>query len=291
MKTVTDNLKCIADDIQNLLEDLLLKHSSIYLWNTPGGSVVFVSASGNYSYNKLNEEGRQIQAKLLEEYRRFYSLLIVLLKKQPKNTLEKLSRLDKVLTNTIEQNNTWCKNTQEAFEEAVQALRSEFELLNRLFDSSEEESIYVPDTNALLYNPKIESWAFQGISKFTILLLPSVLSELDLLKINHRNENVRKKAETIIRKIKEFRRRGKLTEIVTVVKNKIMIQAMAIEPDMKTTLQWLDPDNNDDRILAGVIEIMRVRPRSLVTAVSRDINFQNKAEFAAVPYEEPPEPV
>ena len=149
----------------------------------------------------------------------------------------------------------------------------------------------MPDTNALLYNPKIESWAFQGISKFTILLLPSVLSELDLLKINHRNENVRKKAETIIRKIKEFRRRGKLTEIVTVVKNKIMIQAMAIEPDMKTTLQWLDPDNNDDRILAGVIEIMRVRPRSLVTAVSRDINFQNKAEFAAVPYEEPPEPV
>ena len=118
-----------------------------------------------------------------------------------------------------------------------------------------------------------------------------MLSELDLLKINHRNENVRKKAETIIRKIKEFRRRGKLTEIVTVVKNKIMIQAMAIEPDMKTTLQWLDPDNNDDRILAGVIEIMRVRPRSLVTAVSRDINFQNKAEFAAVPYEEPPEPV
>ena len=109
MKTVTDNLKCIADDIQNLLEDLLLKHSSIYLWNTPGGSVVFVSASGNYSYNKLNEEGRQIQAKLLEEYRRFYSLLIVLLKKQPKNTLEKLSRLDKVLTNTIEQNNSGAK--------------------------------------------------------------------------------------------------------------------------------------------------------------------------------------
>ncbi|MCK4543561.1 MAG: hypothetical protein KAU17_15125 [Spirochaetales bacterium] len=291
MQTVTENLKCIADDIQNLLEDLLLKHSSIYLWNTPGGAVVFVSTYGNYAYNELNEEGRQIQAKLLEEYRRFYSLLTVLLKEQPKDTLKKLSRSDTVLTRTIEQNKTWCKNTQEAFDKAAQALQAEFELLSRLFDPSEEESIYVPDTNALLYNLNIESWAFPSIPKFTIVLLPTVLSELDFLKVNHRNDDVRKKAETIIRKIKEYRRRGKLTETVTVVKDKIMLQAIAIEPDMETTLQWLDPENNDDRILAGVIEIMRVRPRSIVTAVSRDINFQNKAEFAAVPYEEPPEPV
>lgn len=125
---------------------------------------------------------------------------------------------------------------------------------------------------------------------FSIILLPTVLSELDSLKVNHRNENVRNKAETIIRKIKEYRRRGRLTESVTVGRDKIYIQVMAVEPDMNETLPWLDSDNNDDRILAGIIEVMRTRPRSLVTAVSRDINFQNKAEFAAVPYIEPPEP-
>jgi len=69
---------------------------------------------------------------------------------------------------------------------------------------------------------------------------------------------------------------------------KIKIQSMATEPDMNTSLPWLDPDNKDDRILAGVIEVMRTRPRSIVKAVSRDINFQNKAEFANIPFEEPP---
>jgi hypothetical protein len=247
---------------------------------------------GDYAYGELNAEGRQIQTRLLEKYRHFYSLLTALLKKQPKDTLKKLFESDKVLMQVIEQNTpTWCKTTQEAFDKAKQAIQIELELLSRLFDPSEDESIYIPDTNALLYNPDIESWEFPNVSKFTIILLPTILSELDSLKINHRNDAVRKNAETVIRKIKEYRRRGKLTEGIPVVKDKIMIQAIAIEPDMKATLKWLDSDNNDDRILAGVLEMMRLRPRSVVTVISRDINFQNKAEFAAIPYEEPPDPI
>jgi predicted ribonuclease YlaK len=163
--------------------------------------------------------------------------------------------------------------------------------LDRLYDSSGGEAIYVPDTNALLHNPNLESWAFSETSKFTVILLTTVLSELDLLKVSHRNEEIRKKAETFIRILKEYRRRGKLTTGVTIVKDKIKIQAIALEPNMKVSLPWLDPGNNDDRILAGVIEVMCDRPRSLVMAVSRDINFQNKAEFANIPFVEPPDPL
>ena len=163
--------------------------------------------------------------------------------------------------------------------------------MNRLYDSTNGETKYVPDTNALIYNPDLESWAFSETPKFTIVLLPTVLSELDKLKMNHRNEEVRKKVEKLIRKIKEYRRRGSLISGVTLVKDKIKIQAIAVEPDIESSLPWLDSDNNDDRLLAGVIEVLRARPHSPVLIVSRDINFQNKAEFANIPFLEPPEPV
>jgi len=65
---------------------------------------------------------------------------------------------------------------------------------------------------------------------------------------------------------------------------------IATEPSVETTLPWLDLENNDDRFLAAVIEVMRNRPRSPVIIISRDINLQNKAEFARVPFVEPPEP-
>ena len=46
----------------------------------------------------------------------------------------------------------------------------------------------------------------------------------------------------------------------------------------------------DDRLLATVVEVMRLHPHSPVTLVTRDINLQNKAEFACIPFVEPPEP-
>jgi predicted ribonuclease YlaK len=72
--------------------------------------------------------------------------------------------------------------------------------------------------------------------------------------------------------------------------NKRKTQALAVEPKFEETLPWLDPVNNDDRILASMIEVMRRYPRSLVALVTRDINLQNKAEFARVVFIEPPEP-
>jgi len=79
--------------------------------------------------------------------------------------------------------------------------------------------------------------------------------------------------------------------VFTLLRNKSKIQAIALEPDMDSSLPWLDSNNNDDRLLAGVIEVIRSRPRSPVLAVSRDTNFQNKAEFSNIPFIEPPEAV
>lgn len=287
MTTITENLEIKVGELKLLLKDLLLDHSSIYKWNRPRGGVVFITIA-NYAYNDLDEKGRQLQSKLLEEYRRFHSLLQVLLKEQPDDTKRELKQLDRSIINTIEQNYTSYKTTKEAYEKTSKYLQEEFQLINRLYDPEEDQYIYVPDTNGLLFNPDIENWRFSHINLFTIFLVPTVLSELDEIKISHNNENVRKKSEKLIRKIKEYRRRGSLIDGVKIVENKIYLQSLAIEPNMKETLPWLDYENNDDRMLASVIEIMRSKPRSHVILITRDINLQNKAEFASVPYDEPP---
>jgi hypothetical protein len=280
----------MAEGIQKLFADLLLHHSSMYMWNRPGDSIAVISAYGNSAYRELDAAGRQIQSQVLEEYRHFYAILRVLLKGQPKAALKLLSDSDMVVTRTIEQEHTWCKTTREAYEKAGEALQAQLHLLQHLYDASDRKAAYVPDTNALLYNPTLEAWTFEKTPRFTLILVPAVLAELDALKVNHRNETVRQKAEILIRQIKEYRRRGHLTRGVPVVKDTIDMVGIATEPSVEMALPWLDLANNDDRFLAAVIEVMRSRPRSPVIIVSRDINLQNKAEFARVPFVEPPEP-
>ena len=288
MQTVIDNLKGTADQIQKLFRILLLDHSDINY--NASDVVVLAPFVGNY-YRELDDSGRQIQSQLLEEYRRYRDILKTLVIDQPQDTLDEFNHADELLMWIIEQNNTQFKTSEEALEKATEALSTQLNLLKRLYDVSSGETTYIPDTNALLFNPDLEAWKFEETQKFVLLLLPTVLSELDSLKIMHRNEDVRKKSEKLIKKIKEYRRRGKLTTGVTVVRDVIRIQAAAIEPNLETSLPWLDSTNNDDRILAAVIEVMRNRPRSPVIVVSRDLNFQNKAELANIPFVEPPNPV
>lgn len=289
MNTVVDNLQQMANEIDALLQELLLKHSSIYLWNKPDDVILVISPSGNYAYRELGEEGKRLQTRLLDEYRRFHALLMTLLKGQAQTTLEELSNLHILLSRTIEQGHTWCRTPQEALDKVQDALKQQVALLGRLYNDSNGEACFVPDTNALLYNPNIESWAFDGVQSFTMVLVPTVLTELDAHKINHSNEAVRQKAETLIKRVKEYRRRGRLTEGVTIVSGKIVLLAVATEPKAESTLPWLNFENSDDRLLGALVEFMRFRPASPVILVSRDINLQNKAEYARIPFCEPPE--
>ena len=131
--------------------------------------------------------------------------------------------------------------------------------------------LLVPDTNALLYNTDIDKWNFAEASKFRIMLTPTVLSELDQLKVAGRTDEVRKKSEKLIRQIKEYRRRGPLANGVSVKKDAVELASIAIEPDTEAMLPWLSKENNDDRILASVISIMRSNPSAPVAIVTRDI--------------------
>jgi len=106
-------------------------------------------------------------------------------------------------------------------------------------DSSKGMPLLVPDTNALLYNTDIDKWNFAEASKFRIMLTPTVLSELDQLKVAGRTDEVRKKSEKLIRQIKEYRRRGPLANGASVKKDAVELASIAIEPDTEAMLPWL----------------------------------------------------
>jgi hypothetical protein len=296
MNTVLDNLKEEAQRIRLLLEELFT-HSKIRRIHHPrrGDDVIFAIVA-NDKWQPLSERGRQIQSKVLEEYRRFHSILQTLLREQPEDALERLKDSNEEILEVIQQDGwTYTPDARFDFDKAYAALTKQTELLNRLYGVSTDAVVFVPDTNALLYNSDLANWQFDDVPLFTVVLTPTILSELDSLKVNYRVDSVRDKSEKIIRMVKEYRRRGissgrRLSEGVPLVKGVSNIMAIATEPDMDKSLPWLNAQNNDDRLLAGVIEVMRLHPRSPVFLVSRDINLQNKAEFANVPYIEPPVP-
>ena len=88
-----------------------------------------------------------------------------------------------------------------------------------------------------------------------------------------------KKVKSVISRLKGYRKQGNILDGVTVEKT-ITLKMVATEPDFSNTLNWLDSNNNDDRIIANALELQINRPSDNVIFVSSDINFQNKAELA-----------
>lgn len=290
VETVTDGL---ARRAVTLKADLgaLLERSSLRTWNRHVAGF-FIPGGGDYFWNPLDGEGQELQSKLNGDYSHFCAILRVLLVEEPKRVGEELEASTRVVEKILEQKGDyWEGDTARILEQACTAIDAQVTLLARVHQPSPDgEVLFVPDTNALLYNPDLASWRFQNASRFLVVLTPTVLSELDSLKVNARVEDLRKKAETLIRTIKGLRDRGPLTQGVPLVNGVSRILALAVEPKAGASLPWLDFENKDDRYLASSIEVMRKWPRSAVTIVTRDVNLQNKAEFAEVPYVEPPEP-
>lgn len=284
MNTVIENLNKDVINLKSLFEDFFLNHSEIYYDPQRDSELVLIGRS-DYRWKELNNEGKQIQNKLLKEYKEFINLVLVLIKDVSKNMKNDFEKCSSEILSCIEQNQqVWVESTEEVLSKVSEYIDKQMEVVDSLYDPKEDSLIMVPDTNALLSNPDIENWKFEDVTKFNLLLVPAVSSELDRLKVFHNNVNIREKCKKIIRRLNEYRRRGTLTEGVPVIKNKIWVRAIAVEPDFNNTLSWLDIQNNDDRILASFIEIMRLHPNSKIILVTNDLNLQNKAEFARIPW-------
>ncbi len=294
MRTVSDNLRDTGHQIKMLGRDLLLKHSGLTRdWNVnnPDSDMLFVSTSGSFDWNPLEQEGRRLQSRIHQAFERFLAIIRALVRMQPPHVHEVVAENARSLYQIIDQQGlTWIETTDQALQKFDAAVDVLVDQVASLHDGSEGTHIYVTDTNALCYNPQLEDWVFGESPVFTIVLTPTILSELDHLKISHRNEEFRQRIEGLIRRIKGYRSRGRLADGVPLVSGRSTLKTVAVEPNMHDSLPWLDSGNNDDRFLAAFLELMRLHPRCPVLLVTRDINLQNKAEYAGFPFVEPPDP-
>lgn len=286
MKTLTDLL---AEDAAEIKHDIarLMEHSKLHQ-RRDCDTIVYIDPNGNGLWGELSLEVRPLQSKILEDYRRYHEMIRTLTRGMAKGSQREFAQAHALVVKHVEQQlATWSKSVADAQAETLRAIDEMQGLLDHLY-SPRGEVLIVPDTSALILGASLEQWSFDWCDAFTVVLTPTVLAELDELKIAHRNLDVRTKAECIIRQIKEYCRRGDLRAGVPVVKRRISARSIAVEPKMGESLPWLDPTNNDDRLLASTIEIIRQNVRSVVVLVTADVNLQNKAQHARIPTVEPP---
>lgn len=287
MKTLTDLL---AEDAARIKDDIasLMAMSDLHPEREYDGIVV-LRTDGDHWWDDLPLEGRRLQSKILGDYGLYRDLVRILIRGLASDGAREFEEaVDTVMKHIEQQRGTWCKTVREAQTKTLRAIDTIQGLLDRLY-SPEGEALVIPDTNALILGAPLDQWSFDWCDAFTVVLTPTVLAELDELKIAHRNSDVRTKAERLIRQIKEHGRRGDLRVGVPILSGRITARAIAVEPRMDESLPWLDAANNDDRILATTIEIIRRNLRSVVVLVTADINLQNKAQHARLPVCEAPE--
>ncbi len=287
MQTVAESLTVAGTDLLDEVAVLLGNDAPLEDINEPPSSVVFIGPS--FGFEDLPLEKKRLQSRLNEHRRRFFAFARALLCTQSTEVLKRIEERETTVREVIEQEHlVWHSTTGEALAAVKKAVHEILEAVGHLHDPVEGSVVLVPDTNALILSPAFQKWSFEALPEFELLLVPLVLSELDTLKINHRDSNVKQKAQAVIRQIKEYARRGSLSVGVTIVANRIRLRALASEPRVEETLFWLDPTVPDDRMLASTVEAMRMHPRSTVALVTGDINLQNKAAFAGIPFLEPP---
>jgi len=62
----------------------------------------------------------------------------------------------------------------------------------------------VPDTNSLIAMPDLTQYAsIAGQTKYTVIIVPAVLGELDKLKVIHREQEFRDKVNSLLNELKD----------------------------------------------------------------------------------------
>lgn len=249
----------------------------------------FILAVAPYHWGQTDEHQKCLQLELMKAYNSWFEHFCLLfhdvtpeIKRQIKNTNE-------YARSWIERNGSFSPSPtiQDSKIEFTRRIQTFYDLIHLLDGSNEDDLILIPDTNALIIAPDISKYSeFIGQTKYTIIIVPTVTRELDELKRNHRNIELKNKVDSVIKRLKGYRQQGNLLTGVTVNKT-ITIKMVPTEPKFNTTLQWLDPTNSDDRIIASVLELQRAYPSNKIVLVTNDLNLQNKAEMAKLPIVDP----
>ena len=268
----------------------LLDRSAIHTFRNDPSSPIFV-VGPSHSFAELDDDGKRLQMALLPEFRDWSELFRLLESGLPPGPRKESGDARDFVTSWLERSDTgWSvpatmPQAKVRFSENVRVLR---DVLALLAGTARAAVIAAPDTNALTDEPDVAKYRTAlGCEAFEVVLLPTILGELDALKVKARPEYLAK-VQAAIRRIKGWQNQGDLLAGVKVERT-VTVRAVAREPDFSATVSWFDRTNDDDRFLAGVLELQRSRPGACVVVVSSDLNLRNKAAALGLPYVAPPE--
>ncbi|WP_433498875.1 PIN domain-containing protein [Sphaerimonospora sp. CA-214678] len=177
-----------------------------------------------------------------------------------------------------------------SIEQARQQLEETFDVLTRLLTLLPPDDFRVRltvDTNTLLDDPNLAVHTAILGGRYMVHLLPVVLREIDDLKRNGRNQDVRDSAKRADRRLKGLRANG---DVLTGVRVAGDVHAVFehVEPAGDDLPSWLNLDVPDDRFVASTLLLQSAHPGSALYAATGDLNLQTKLAAVGLPYIELP---
>ena len=125
----------------------------------------------------------------------------LLFRNASKEINQQIEKNQKFVTIWIEKESSWevpstLQAAKSLFQEKVKIF---YELLDLLERTGEHVVIVVPDTNSLIAVPDIAEYrSIAEQPEYTIIFVPTVLAELDKLKVTHRDQDFRDKVSSVI---------------------------------------------------------------------------------------------
>lgn len=281
MPPIAERLRSDLEALTGRIADLI-RELPIERLNRNKGVVPLMAA--DYYWGKASSEQLNVQLVIKRDYEEWFGIFKSVFASARDHLSRRIGEADKQLCMWIELKRNWSISYDRgANEEKLRADAMLFhEVLAILDANGPADTIVIPDTNAIIGEPDpVHYRTIVCDGAFVFLLLPTVLAELDALKINHRNPDIRTKANKVISRIKGWRMQGGLRKGVTVDRT-ITVRTVAGEPNMEQTLSWLKKNSSDDRIIASVLEVQANQPNARVVLVTGDINLLNKADAARI---------
>ena len=271
------DLDALTDRMANLVRELPIEH-----FDNDYGSVVYIGPA--YYWGEATSELLNNQLAIKRDYEEWFEIFKSVFAQATDDLNRRINEADSRVRLWIELKSNWSISRDRAANE--EKLRADaklfYEMLAILGADGSAATILIPDTNAIIGEPSpIDYKSIASDDTFVFLLLPTVLAELDELKVKHRHPDFREKVNKVIKRIKGWRNQGSLREGVTEART-ITVKAVASEPKMENALSWLDKSNHDDRIIASVLEVQSTYPNARVVLVTGDINLSNKADVARI---------
>ncbi len=286
MKSQIDYLSEALDQIKQGMFELIDNSRILRFKNDPSSDVVFISPE--FYWDGPTAKEQQIQIELRRKYLEWIEIFKMIIENAPDNVKSKMSEIDSFILNWIDKGIEWglpgtLQEAKTRFEESINPL---YDTLKLYCNTENGSIILIPDTSALMF--KSDPLAYRDYinqEKFTLALLSTVLRELDELKMKSWDPECTKKVKSVLKRLNRFQNRGNLHDGITIHKT-IRLKIFTTEPDLTKAASWLDKNNNDDKIIAGAIEIQRTNPSDYVLIATSNKNLQNKAEMAYLPYVE-----